>query len=112
MADAELKSSIAELKSSTFFRSTDEERGTPAHWETDMWCIDGRVVIGLGDTKEASIQLALERAVEHHAFLAADPRERLKRVLARAPGASYLLADDVTHAIKALAEIVLDEKAK
>ncbi len=99
----------SELKTRTYHRAQDDD-GTPSHWETDVWCTDGRVVIGQDVNKEESKRIALERAAEHHAFLAADPRVRLKAVLARAPGTEYLLAADVTYAIKAIAEIILGEK--
>ena len=94
-------------KISTYYRHADDER--EACWETDVWCNDGRVVIAQEDTKEESLRVALERANEHNAFLARDPKTRLKEILARTYGPNHLNAVDTTHAIKAVAELLLHE---
>ncbi len=94
----------------TFKRNFDAEDGTPEHWETDIWCKDGSVVIGYGKTSDESVENAQKSADAHHAFLDSSPRERLKKILKRAKPPEHLLAVDVTHAIRALAEIVLGEE--
>lgn len=101
---------MEELKIRSFQRPEDVNASgisVSAYWETDVWCIDGSVVIGFGDTEKESKDRALHQADERHRFLASDAKTRLKEILSHAPGSSHLLANDVTQAIKALAEIVL-----
>ena len=88
----------------TFHRAADEDR--VAQWETDVWCSDGSVVIGFGLTDEESKGAAFGRAREREMFLVSDPWDRLDALLAKVPGAEYLCATDITHAIKAIAEIL------
>jgi hypothetical protein len=83
----------------------------PAQWVAYAECQDESFVCGVGDTQKQAEEAARGRAVERNTFLSSGPRERLREVLARAPGSTYLLAADLTHAIKAIAEILLGEKA-
>jgi hypothetical protein len=69
-------------------------------------CKDGTWTCGTGDTPEESKSRALTLAAEHDGFLRTEPRDRLRKVLSRAPQGSYLLASDITHAIRAIAEIL------
>jgi hypothetical protein len=87
----------------SFYRSKDH---IPC-WETNVWCKDGSVVIGQDATEAGSMRVALERADAHNAFLARDAKTRLREILSRAPEPSYLLSIDATHAIRAIAEILL-----
>lgn len=89
----------------SFYRSGDHH---PC-WETSVWCKDGSVVMGQDATEEGSMRAALERADAHNAFLARDAKTRLREILSRAPEPSYLLTTDVTHAIRAIAEILLTD---
>jgi hypothetical protein len=104
-----------ELKIDTHYVYPDVDAGgrnVPGYWRTFAWCKDGTVVIGNGDTPEESKQEALKRREGKHAFLDCSPRERLKRILAERPAPDDLLSSEATHAIRAIAEILLeDEKA-
>jgi hypothetical protein len=78
-------------------------------WQTNAICKDGSYKIGFGHTEEESKIKALNAARDHHRFLDSNPRDRLKEILSHAPAPNYLFANDITHAIRAIAEILLKE---
>ena len=69
-------------------------------------CSDGTWAGGTGATKEESEQSAVAARDGRNAFLAKAPRERLRELLRGREGSEYLLSSDVTHAIRAIAEIL------
>jgi hypothetical protein len=102
-----------ELKIDTHRVNEDIDAGgrrTPAYWRTAAWCKDGSVVIGTGDTPEESKQEALKRREARHTFQVRPPKERLRVILATRPSPDYLLMGEVTEAIRAIAEIILEDK--
>jgi len=80
---------------------------SPSYWRTFASCSDGTYVAGTGVTKEEAEKAALQRAADRNTFLSSGPQARLREIASR----PYLLANDVTQAIKAIAEILLKEPA-
>jgi hypothetical protein len=90
------------------FQTTDGD-GNFSEWVTIGKCSSGRVVVGIGVTDEESKRNAAKSVEKYEKFIAQNPRDRLRELLAGAPRPEYLLAADVTEAIRSIAEILLEE---
>lgn len=79
---------------------------TERYWRQFLFCSDGRVVCGTGDTDELATSRANEKRNQREKFLTSPARQRVKEILAKYGPDGYPLAADQGDLNRAFAELL------